>query len=74
MIGLSDIDIDFADRTQALELFKHTPAKLKERAITQVYIFIEYDNPFTDICTVEHTEADDYGFFKLDLLNVFTKM
>ena len=30
-MGLPDIDIDFADRTQALELFKHTPAKLKER-------------------------------------------
>ena len=70
-MGLPDIDIDFADRTQALELFKHTPAKLKERKHnTGVYFHRVPSNPFTDICTVEHTEADDHGFFKLDLLNV----
>mgnify|MGYP001472776058 CR=1 FL=1 len=70
-MALPDIDIDFADRTQALELFKHTPAKLKERKHnTGVYFHRVPSNPFTDICTVEHTNADKYEFFKLDLLNV----
>ena len=70
-MGLPDIDIDFADRTQVLGLFKHTPAKLKQRKHnTGVYFHRVPSNPFTDICTVEHTEADDHGFFKLDLLNV----
>ena len=70
-MALPDIDIDFADRTQALELFKHTPAKLKQRKHnTGVYFHRVPSNPFTDICTVEHTDADNYEFFKLDLLNV----
>ena len=71
MSSLPDIDIDFADRAQALELFKHTPAKLKQRKHnTGVYFHRVPSNPFTNICTVEHTEADEHEFFKLDLLNV----
>ena len=30
-MGLPDIDIDFADRQQALELFTHVTAKIKNR-------------------------------------------
>tara|TARA_B110000046_G_scaffold72060_1_gene79936 strand:+ start:10886 stop:11464 length:579 start_codon:yes stop_codon:yes gene_type:complete len=71
MAQLPDIDIDFADRTQVLELFKHTPAKLKERKHnTGVYFHKVPSNPFTNICTVEHTDADELDFFKLDLLNL----
>ena len=70
-MGLPDIDIDFADRQQALELFKHVPAKLKNRKHnTGVYFHRVPSNPFTGVCTVEHTEADDMDFFKLDLLNL----
>ena len=70
-MGLPDIDIDFADRQQALKLFKHVPARLKERKHnTGVYFHRVPSNPFTSICTVEHTDADSMGFFKLDLLNL----
>ena len=70
-MSLPDIDIDFADRAKALELFQHTPAKLKQRKHnTGVYFHRVPSNPFTDICTVEHTEAEQHEFFKLDLLNV----
>lgn len=70
-MGLPDIDIDFADRQQALDLFKHVPAKLKQRKHnTGVYFHRVPSNPFTNTCTVEHTDADDMGFFKLDLLNL----
>ena len=52
-MSLPDIDIDFADRTQALNLFKHTPAKLKQRKHnTGVYFHRVPSNPFTNICTV----------------------
>ena len=70
-MGLPDIDIDFADRSQALELFKNVPARLKKRKHnTGVYFHRVPSNPFTNVCTVEHTQADDMGFFKLDLLNL----
>ena len=68
---LPDIDIDFADRTQALEVFRHVPAKLKQRKHnTGVYFHRVPSNPFSGVCTVEHTDADQMGFFKLDLLNL----
>ena len=70
-MALPDIDIDFADRTEALKLFKHVPARLKNRKHnTGVYFHRVPSNPFTNICTVEHTDADSMGFFKLDLLNL----
>lgn len=68
---LPDIDIDFADRTQALEVLRHVPAKLKQRKHnTGVYFHRVPSNPFSGICTVEHTDADQMDFFKLDLLNL----
>ena len=64
-MGLPDIDIDFADRQQALDLFKHVPARLKNRKHnTGVYFHKVPSNPFTSVCTVEHNEPDDMGFFK----------
>ena len=53
---LPDIDIDFADRQQALEVFKHVPAKLKQRKHnTGVYFHRVPSNPFSGICT-ENTQ------------------
>jgi DNA polymerase III alpha subunit len=70
-MGLPDIDIDFADRNEVLEHFKHVPAKLKNRKHnTGVYFHRVPSNPFTNVCTVDHVDADDVGFFKLDLLNL----
>lgn len=71
MAQLPDIDIDFADRDKALQFFKHIPARLKQRKhTTGVYFHKVPSNPFTNVCTVEHTDADKMGFFKLDLLNL----
>lgn len=70
-MGLPDIDIDFADRSEVLKHFRHVPAKLKNRKHnTGAYFHRVPSNPFTNVCTVEHTQADDMGFFKLDLLNL----
>ena len=71
----SDIDIDFGDRTQLLKLIKHVPAAMREvdpmkKHPTGVYITdVPYD-PVTDMCSLDYKEADQRGYFKLDLLNV----
>ena len=71
----ADIDIDFGNRDRLLELIKHTRAAMRNvRPIrhhaTGVYITdVPYD-PIHDICSLDYTEADKRGYFKLDLLNV----
>jgi len=71
----SDIDIDFGDRTQLLKLIKHVPAAMRDvqpmkKHPTGVYITdVPYD-PVNDMCSLDYKEADQRGYFKLDLLNV----
>lgn len=66
-----DIDIDFADRTQALKLFKHTPARIENRKHnTGIYFHRVPVDPYKNICTLDHKAADNAEYFKLDLLNV----
>ena len=71
----SDIDIDFGDRTKLLKLIKHVPAAMREvdpmkKHPTGVYITdVPYD-PVSDMCSLDYKEADQRGYFKLDLLNV----
>jgi DNA polymerase III alpha subunit len=71
-----DVDIDFADREQLLKLLPHVPAtlvmpnKTKQKHKTGVYFHPVPVNPFTGWCGVDYKEADELGFFKVDLLNV----
>ena len=71
----SDIDIDFGDRDKLLSLIKHTPAAMRNvtpnrKHATGVYVTdIPYD-PINDMASIDYTEADKRGYFKLDLLNV----
>lgn len=71
----SDIDIDFADRNQILQHIKHVPAAMektnqKRKHATGVYITnIPYD-PINNIAAIDYMEAENRGYFKLDLLNV----
>lgn len=73
---MPDIDIDFADRTQALDLFKHVTAAIKEedgtfkKHNTGVYCTSIPYNPFTGLSTIDYKEAEDRGYFKIDFLNV----
>lgn len=72
----SDIDIDFANRDKLIELLDVTPASMKKdgevkRHNTGVYpTDIPYD-PIRNICALDYTEAEERGYVKLDLLNVF---
>jgi len=71
----SDIDIDFGSRNKLLELIKHTSAAMRNvnpnrKHATGVYVTdIPYD-PINDMASIDYTEADKRGYFKLDLLNV----
>lgn len=75
MIFDSDIDIDFADRSQILQHIKHIPAAMRKvhpirKHATGVHITdIPYD-AVNDMANIDYSEAESRGYFKLDLLNV----
>jgi hypothetical protein len=73
----ADVDIDFADRQQIIDLIKCTPARqrtadgmLPKKHASGVYVTpIPYD-PQTGCAAISFEAADDRGYFKLDLLNM----
>ena len=71
----SDIDIDLGDRDKLLAVIKHIPASMRNvdpirKHPTGVYITdIPYD-PVYDMSALHYAEAEERGYFKLDLLNV----
>lgn len=71
----SDVDIDLADRDKLLAVIKHIPASMRNvnpirKHPTGVYITdIPYD-PIHDMSSLHYAEAEERGYFKLDLLNV----
>jgi hypothetical protein len=71
----SDIDIDFADRTQALSLLKHTPASINRNGSwvahnTGVYVTDIPMDPFSGRASIDYESAESRGYTKLDFLNV----
>jgi DNA polymerase III alpha subunit len=72
---MPDIDIDFADRTLALEHFKHVTAAIADNGTfkkhnTGVYCTSVPYNPFTGMSTIDYKQAEARGYFKIDFLNV----
>lgn len=69
---MPDIDIDFADRTKALEVLKHIDASIdtSKKHNTGVYCTSVPYNPITGISTIDYKTAEDRGYFKIDFLNV----
>ena len=72
---MPDIDIDFADRTQALTHFKHAAASIVDNGVfkkhnTGVYCTTIPYNPISGISTIDYKQAEDRGYFKIDFLNV----
>ena len=70
-----DIDIDFLDREQALELFNHVRASRADEGSlvkhnTGVYLHEVPVNAIENLCAVPYEEAEDRGYFKVDFLNV----
>ena len=71
----SDIDIDVADRVQALAMLEHTAASIirDDKNIkhnTGVYFTPIPTDPFAGRANVDYEAAEDLGYIKLDILNV----
>jgi DNA polymerase III alpha subunit len=72
---MPDIDIDFADRSKALEHFKHAAAAIDDNGTfkkhnTGIYCTSIPYNPLTGLSTIDYKTAEDRGYFKIDFLNV----
>lgn len=75
MITTTDIDIDVANRDRILRLLRNTPAmiegvKKNKKHNTGVYFHKIPDDPITGLATIDYKQAEDMGYFKLDILNV----
>jgi len=72
---MPDIDIDFLDRTQALDVIKHVSASIKDGGTfkkhnTGIYCHSIPYNPADGLAAIDYKEAEDRGYFKIDFLNV----
>lgn len=72
---MPDIDIDFLDRTKALDIIKNVPAAIQENGSfkkhnTGAYCHSIPYNPVTGLASIDYKEAEDRGYFKIDFLNV----
>tara|TARA_R110000822_G_scaffold12096_7_gene43642 strand:+ start:4619 stop:5197 length:579 start_codon:yes stop_codon:yes gene_type:complete len=71
----ADIDIDFADRNQLLELIRHTPARQLHQGQVRrhnsgVYVTDIPHDPVNQCAAVDYKVAEELGYFKIDLLNM----
>lgn len=72
----SDIDIDFADRGQLLQHIQHISASIisdghSKKHNTGVYVTDVPVNPITGFSSIDYKTAEERGYVKLDLLNVW---
>ena len=68
---LVDIDIDFGDRNQILQLIEHIPAVLENgnKHPSGVYVTTIPQNPITEFASIDYKKAEELGYFKIDFLN-----
>ena len=71
----ADIDIDFADRNQLLELIRHTPARQLHQGQVRrhnsgVYVTNIPQDPVNQCAAIDYKAAEELGYFKIDLLNM----
>ena len=72
---MPDIDVDFANRDDILNIIKHIPAAIRDKDTlkkhnTGVYCSTIPYNPLTDTASIDYKTADKRGYFKIDFLNV----
>ena len=71
----ADIDIDFADRQQILDLVTTRAARIRHqgqprRHNSGVYVTDIPWDPITECAAIDYDTAESRGYFKIDLLNV----
>ena len=69
---MPDIDIDFLNRSNVLDVIQHIPASLEDgkKHNTGVYCHAIPINPLTGNANINYKEAENRGYFKIDFLNV----
>jgi DNA polymerase III alpha subunit len=69
---MPDIDLDFANRNDVLDIIKHIPATLEDgrKHNTGVYCQSIPINPLSGQSSIDYKTAEDRGYFKIDFLNV----
>lgn len=70
-----DVDLDFGDRNAALAVLPHTPASiLRDGKLVKhnsgVYVGPVPTDALTGQCSLDYNVAEDFGYIKLDFLNV----
>lgn len=68
----ADIDLDFADRNRILDLIKHVPARQSNgrRHNSGVYVTEIPRDAVHGMAAIDHEQAEQRGYFKLDFLNM----
>ncbi len=68
----ADIDLDFADRNQILDLVRHIPARQSNnrKHNSGVYVTMIPWDPVQGMAALDHEQAERRGYFKLDFLNM----
>lgn len=71
----ADIDIDLADRNQVLRLIRHVPARISHQSHPRphnsgIYVTEIPRDPVLGCAAIDHEQAADRGYFKIDLLNM----
>jgi DNA polymerase III alpha subunit len=72
---MPDIDIDFLDRSQALDVIKHIKASRRDDSKlvthnTGIYLQTIPCDPISNLSGIDYKEAEERGYFKIDFLNV----
>ena len=72
---MPDIDVDFINRDDILNIIKHIPASMQDKDTlkkhnTGVYCTDIPFNPLTNTASIDYKIADQRGYFKIDFLNV----
>jgi hypothetical protein len=75
MVMQADIDIDLADRNSVLAHIRHIPARQQmgstaRRHASGVYVQPIPQDPMLGCATLDYQQAEQLGYFKIDLLNV----
>jgi hypothetical protein len=71
----ADIDLDFADRNQILNLIRHVPARqLQDGTVRRhnsgVYVTDIPCDPINQCAAIDYETAEQRGYFKIDFLNM----
>jgi len=72
---MPDIDIDFLDRSRALDVIKHIKASRRDDSKlvthnTGIYLQTIPCDPISNLSGIDYKEAEERGYFKIDFLNV----